>query len=426
MEFTALERWLEREIGLDPDASGRDEIARAGRTRMRQLGLDSVEAYLERLRVDASERDEIVEAVLVPETWFFREPGALAVLRDRVAAHVNAGRGTPFRVLSLPCATGEEPYSIAITLVEAGLPPGAFHVQGADISQRSLAHARAARYGARALRHATAEARHRFFAPAGEGFQLSDEVVRLVQFRRANLVDPQLLDGEAACDAIFCRNALMFLSPVMQRRVLDRLAACLADGGLLFTGHAEGLRLVRPLFESAGLAHAFAYRRAASGTSARAGITFTSPTGQVPSTRAPAAAVPREPVVPFGSVRRGDPDEVRPSRPADTEMLAEIARLADAGDLAVARGRCLEFLAVRPTSADAYHLRAVIDLADGRRTDAEDALRRAVYLDPRHEGALLLLARERERGGNRSEAERLRRRAARARGSHGIAREVTP
>ncbi len=409
MGFAELERWLGHEIGLDPGSIGPDEIARAAGARMRELGLGTVEAYLGRLHGDALERDELIEAVLVPETWFFREPGALAILRDRVAAHAAAGRPTPFRVLSMPCATGEEPYSMAMTLVAAGTPREAFQIDGVDISQRSLAQAQRAAYHPRALRHVPAAVRDRFFAAAGERFQLRDEIVRLVHFRRGNLVDPRLLRGQASYDAIFCRNALMYLTPAMRQRVLQHTAAHLEDTGMLFTGHAEGLRIVRPLFVSAGLAHAFAYRKTGDGPAAQANA---SPV--LERFRAPRAVVPA--AGHHGPVARAERAAV--GRPPDREadVLSEIKRLADAGQLEAARGRCLGFLAARPTSAEGYYLRGVIDLAAGRRADAEEALRRAIYLDPRHEAALRLLAQERARHGDHREAAQLRRRASLARG----------
>lgn len=415
MRFAELERWLGHEIGLDPGSIGPDEIARAAGARMRELGLGTVEAYLGRLHGDALERDELIEAVLVPETWFFREPGALAILRDRVAAHAAAGRRTPFRILSMPCATGEEPYSMAMTLVEAGTPREAFHIDGVDISQRSLAHAQRAAYHPRALRHVPAAVRDRFFTAAGERFHLRDEIARLVHFRRGNLVDPRLLRGSASYDAIFCRNALMYLTPAMRQRVLQHAAAHLTDTGMLFTGHAEGLRIVRPLFVSAGLAHAFAYRKTGDGPAAQANAAPVLGSSQVPRAVVPAPGH-RGPFARVESAESTDRAAVGRPPGREADVLSEIKHLADAGQLEAARGRCLGFLATRPTSAEGYYLRGVIDLAARRRADAEEALRRAIYLDPRHEAALRLLARERDRHGDHREAAQLRRRARLARG----------
>ncbi|MGH7785737.1 MAG: CheR family methyltransferase, partial [Candidatus Binatia bacterium] len=133
--LAAITDLLRRRIGLDPAALGSAAIAHAVRGRARARGLAGPAAYLAALAEDAAEWDALLESVVVPETWFFRDREPFALL-SRWARAAGAARSPadPLRVLSLPCATGEEAWSIAITLAAAGIAPAAFRVEALDLS----------------------------------------------------------------------------------------------------------------------------------------------------------------------------------------------------------------------------------------------------------------------------------------------------
>ena len=176
--------------------------------------------------------------------------------------------------LSIPCAAGEEPYSIAIALLELGLAPSRFLVHGVDISGRRLDQARRGVYSANALRMSQASFRDRYFRTMPQGFELEETIRDRVTFFRASILAPTL-EGEPPYDAVFCRNLLIYLheaSRTMAMAVLDRL---LARDGLLFIGHADRLSGTQgmPRFLPVGDAGAFAYRRATGSESTKqAGI----------------------------------------------------------------------------------------------------------------------------------------------------------
>ena len=403
-------RLLEQRIGLDAASIGHDEVGRALRTRLAQRGHGAgiepvrLREYYQQLREQGDEWDEFVEHVLVPETWFFREPSAFELLAREARGRLVAGR--PCRVLSVPCATGEEPYSIAIALDEAGLAPRDMTIDAVDISRRSLERAAAGVYGKRAVRHVGPERLDRSFTPVEGGYRVNERLRARVAFARGNLMDGQLL-ARRRYDVVFCRNVLIYFTAEARARVLESIASALADDGLLISGHAEGSAVVAPRFVSAGVPRTFAYRKAGPGQrlaapAPRQPVSGARPTVPPPP-RAWAAATGR----PVGST------PVRlPAPPAEAApTLAEIETLADAGDLPRALKTCQRHLASTPGSAQGYYLLGVIQSAMGSRDAAEAALRRAVYLDPGHVAALEQLASERRRAGDLREAAQLTRRA---------------
>ena len=414
-------RLLEEGIGLDAASIGHDEVGRAVRARLASHGgrhTEPIDAgrlreYLRRLLADQDERDAFVEHVLVPETWFFREPTAFELLKRVVSERVSAGRRC--RVLSVPCATGEEPYSMAIALHEEGLVSDRIDIEALDISRRALDRAARATYGARAVRHVGATGLARYFAPGGDGHVVNPAIRDLVSFERDNLVAPEVLTRRRY-NVIFCRNVLIYFTVAARARVLESLEAALADDGWLVTGHAESSGVVAPRFVSARVPRTFAYRKAP----AEPPAVLVSPGHDDRGGGEPGRSVARR-------VESGTPPQA-PPRPRTTTgprsapslpvpaaerppSLSEIERMADAGEFVRAVEMCGTHLAASPGSSEGYYLLGVIESARGNRASADAALRRAIYLDPGHVAALQYLANERQRGGDQREAAQLSRRA---------------
>src|SRR6185437_7425244 len=133
--LSQIEAILREEIGLDTATVGRSLVLRAAQRRIRRCAIGSIEAYADRLCADAQELQELVEEVVVPETYFFREPDAIADVARRVRDMLALpGASTPVRILSVPCSTGEEPYSIAMALLMEGLSPESVAIDAIDVS----------------------------------------------------------------------------------------------------------------------------------------------------------------------------------------------------------------------------------------------------------------------------------------------------
>lgn len=401
-----VEALLRRVIGLDSASVGAGAIEQAVRRRLAVLGLDDVPAYLHHIASHEQELEELVEAVVVAETWFFRDEAPFAALTQLVREELAARESARLRILSVPCSTGEEPYSLAMALLDAGVAAKRFIIEGVDISQRALDRARAACYGKNSFRGGNLEFRDRFFTATPQGHELLPVVREQVEFQRGNLVDGRFGATRPPYDFIFCRNVLIYFDRPTQRRTLQRLHRMLAPGGYLFVGSAEFPIVSENGFVPLGLPMAFACRKAQAGRGKRDDSDWGRALARGPARPVIAAtlqAVPA-PVAPALIPRS------LPPTPATT--LEQARNLADAGRLAEARELCELHLSREGPSAQAFYLMGLVRDAAGDDA-AASFYRKALYLDPHHYECLLQMALTLERKGDVEGAQKLKRRAQR-------------
>jgi len=400
---TGIDALLRDTLGLAVGSVGPRVIAAAVKARMAATGCDTELGYLLRLRVDPAERAQLTEAVVVPETWFFRYPESFARLAELAAARrAKLSPAAPFRVLCVPSSTGEEPYSVAVTLVQAGLA-GLCRVEAVDVSLRAVEATRAATYPASAFRETgPVPGRAAFVAVPGTGrYEVPAAARQAVHARVGNLAAPGFLAGEPPFDAIFCRNLFIYLTGEARRAAAARFVQLLAPGGRLFLGHAEAVGLIDPRFRPDGPPQAFMFRRAdAAGPAPAAPPSATPP---VAATPAPSAPGPRpSPVVAPPPPAAAPPDPVAAAQAA-----------LDAGRAGDAVGPLAAHLAAAPT-AHGFTLLGVAQSALGRAAEAERAFTQALYVEPGHYDALVQLLALALRRGDAAGAANYRRRAAAA------------
>ena len=255
--------FLKERIGLDVTSVGPAIIERALRQRTTLSQAAHADEYWQLLQGSRDEQQALIEAVIVPETWFFRYPESFATLgklaRNRLA-ELNNMRA--LRILSLPCSTGEEPYSIAMALLDAGLKPHQFKVDGMDVSPLSVEKARRALYGKNSFRGQDLDFRERHFTRTGENYSVRQSVRECVTFGQANLLGDDFPQSRGGYDFIFCRNLLIYFDRVSQQRDFQRLNSLLTPGGTLFVGPGEFPLAMENGFSGLNLAMAFACRRA--------------------------------------------------------------------------------------------------------------------------------------------------------------------
>lgn len=410
-------RFLRERIGLDVESVGAPMVERALRQRCVAMNAIDLDDYWLRLQQSADEQQALIEAVIVPETWFFRYPEsftALASLAHKRLAELAGAR--PLRLLSLPCSTGEEPYSLAMALLDAGIAPGAFLIDGMDISPNSVAKAGKAVYGRNAFRGSDLGFRERYFDALDEGHRLHDRVQQQVSLQVGNVLDPALATRDGLYDFVFCRNLLIYFDVATQQRVFEVLKRLLHPQGVLFIGPAEGSLLARMGMRPLGIAQSFAYVRQ-QGSSAPQ---VAAPAQPARRTVLPQASVGYPPsVAPLPRPLRAVPVVARPAparepkREDANELLASIARLANAGASEQARAECQRYLGQYAPSAQVYYWLGLLSDTDG---DAQQALthyRKALYLEPQHPEALVHLAALLAAQGDQAGARRLQERAAR-------------
>ncbi len=232
-----FERLLKSRIGLDASSVGSAVIERAVRQRMSGLALHDEDEYWMRLNGSPGEVQALIEAVVVPETWFFRYPESFTTLARLAFERLpSLGGGRALRILSLPCSTGEEPYSIVMALLDAGLSEYLFEVDALDVSARVIERASLGVYGRNSFRGDELGFRDRHFSEVADGYQLAEQVRRKVRFRCGNLLDPGLLAGEAPYDFVFCRNLLIYFDRPTQSEVVEVLKRLLRPDGAMFIG----------------------------------------------------------------------------------------------------------------------------------------------------------------------------------------------
>jgi chemotaxis protein methyltransferase WspC len=427
MTLAACEQLLKDSMGLDVASIGASAIERAVRQRQQACQLPDVQAYWEHLRGSPAELQELIDAVVVPETWFFRDRESFAALARVVRDELLSARaGGPLRLLSVPCATGEEPYSIVMTLLDAAVPVDRLRVEAVDICERLLRHARRGVYGNGSFRGGDLHFRSRYFEPAADGYQLAESVRKQVQFQQGNLLSPDFLPGTARYDVIFCRNVLIYFDRPTQARALAVLSRLLTSNGMLFVGPAESGVVLEHDFRSARLPLAFAFRKAppkvVETRTSREALPVRPAMARL--VRPPAAATAAPPTPPVARALPQSPPQSPPAPPTASPAprrpdpqrpveLEEARALADQGRFDEAAERCDVYLRKHGPTAEVCFLLGLVRDANADPSEAEAWYRKALYLDQHHEQALLHLALLLERHARPTEARVLRQRLRR-------------
>ena len=413
MYQTLIESLLEKEIGLSADAVGPKAIADAVRLRIDTCGLTGMKAYFDRLRTSREERERLIEAVVIPETWFFRNRKAFDFLVRHVKEEwLPVHKNDLLRVLSVPCSTGEEPYSIAMALSDAGIKGEHFLIDAADISEIALCKARSALYSPGSFRGDDLLFRERCFEPKGDSYHLDPRIRKMVSFLKGNPLDNRFLIGHESYDIIFCRNLLIYQTSRARRRVIDNLDRLLTRTGLIFVGHAE-----RPIaidFGLVGVHHigAFACRKAPQEVRnvSKPPDLLSHPHQERPFKKGSSIVSQDKAHQPLIKQGRQDENETQNDR---LNLFNEARRLADLGSLTSAFKLCADFIEENPTHVQASFLMGLICEALDKREKAEEYFNRTIYLEPNHLDALNHLAFLMELHGDEERVVRLRKRAQR-------------
>ncbi len=446
---TAAEELLRCWIGLDPHSIGEAAIRRAVRLRMLSLGIDDVQTFVRLVETDKKERDRLVEEVVVAESWFFRDHQVYDHLRRFVAARIKARPSDPVRILSAPCAAGEEPYSIAMSLLDSGLQPEQFRIDAIDISRVALSKAKTARYSPNAFRNADSGFRDRWFRMDGGSAVLDESVSRCINFAWANILEVSFVtgaidSGRAPYDVVFCRNLLIYLTTDARSAVERSIDRLLKEDGIVVLGAAEPA-ILQGNWVADSVGSTFTLRRGVSGESAR----WPSLAGRsaLPAPRRPKPTLPPPNTAPSYPAPSPQPPQARPSRfpapapsptppappPTSTKsadlrcedsgggsatqtvhlILADVNALANARRFSEAIALCESAQRDIGPSAELYFIAGIMHQTSGSLAIAEDCFQKTLYLDASHDEALLALSLLAEQRGDSGQAAQYRRSALR-------------
>ncbi|HYU16164.1 MAG TPA: CheR family methyltransferase [Candidatus Acidoferrum sp.] len=425
----------------------------------RQRGSGAARDYLRRLEREMSRHEltALAQELTIPETYFFRHIDQFRAFSEvAVPDRLQARRDEKtLRILSAGCASGEEPYTLAIAIRELALGPGwNVSIRGVDMNRAVLERAARARFSSWALRETPPALQSRWFSRIGREFQLDESIAAEVVFEQRNLADGEPdLWSPAAYDVVFCRNVIMYFTPATARAAVERIARSLAPGGYLFLGHAETLRGMSNDFHLCHSNDTFYYRRKGPDEAAWAealppprpapaplglpielpGDTWVEAIGKAadritdlicanderaaadrPEPSAPAARTSwdlRSPLELLRQERFGDAlallQALPPGSAADPDVrLLEAVLLAHRGEFARAEEACRDLLELDELHAGAHYVLALCceGSGDGRRATEHDQI--ASYLDPAFAMPRLHLGLLARRAGEHADARR--------------------
>jgi chemotaxis protein methyltransferase WspC len=378
---------------------GKATLTRSVHRRMEALSIGSKEAYIEKLKGSADELKELIEEVVIPETWFFRDNEPFkAMIQYLLSEWVPKHRNNTFRVLSVPCATGEEPYSITMALLSSGWPATKFSVHAVDISSRSIARAKDGIYSQHSFRGSDFDYQSKYFRKSPPYYILKKNVRDKVHFHTGNVLNTPFMEEMGSFDVIFFRNVLIYFDSPSRHEAIATLSRILTDDGILFVGHAEANLLSGSPFTPAPYRQAFAFQK--------------KPKQEQQKACKESAAVKPAP----GKGKKAATSHIFPFLQKENNNLPDLflaGQLADKGELQKATAICEEYLAQNGPAVQAFFLLGIIHDASGNPAQAEKLFRKALYLDPRHEESLVFLTLLAEKKGDFAEAKALKQRISR-------------
>lgn len=266
-EFHKFREFFYRKTGIHFEDSKRYFVDKRLLERMAVTASESFRGYFTMLRFQASgeELQALINAMTVNETYFFREEYQFQCLVNSILEEIVARRATttPIRIWSVPSSSGEEPYGIAIYLLEHWPHLNGWDVEivSSDIDTGILAQARRGRYTPRAIQHLPAPLLKKYFQRDGEYYQIGDTLRDAVEFTRANVTDPADMRLHRHFDVIFCRNLLIYFDDLSRKQTAESFYDALNPGGFVCLGHSESMSRISSLFRVRKFPEAIVYQK---------------------------------------------------------------------------------------------------------------------------------------------------------------------
>lgn len=414
MPLATIAKLLKERMGLHSSTVGSSTIQLAVEQRMRDCNIADIQDYRKVLSLSETELDALIDTVIIPETWFFRDRNPFDAFKQWLQETWLTGHaGNTLRILSVPCSSGEEPYTLAMCLADSGITPQMSRIDAIDISYTNIEKAVQGEYGRNSFRGKPLDYRDRHFQACGNRYRINNNIREYVCFKQANLLDDSFTRDRELYHVIFCRNLLIYFDRTTQNAAIDRLQTLLHPDGLLFLGHSETALLLNRKFTPLKNARCFGFLHQNSTAEKQPDVPARS--GRHAAQRHAATPTGPQDPLPFSDIRPSSVIETKPPVEPDNQddLLQQAFRLADEGHLGEAAEQCEALLTAQDNQADAYYLLGLIRESTGNLKEAETLLRKAVYLDPAHHEALVHLGVICEQRGDNLNAGRFRERASR-------------
>ncbi|WP_068468143.1 CheR family methyltransferase [Candidatus Protochlamydia phocaeensis] len=409
-------QFVENKLGLKPQSLNLLTWEWVLKERMTLCNLLTYEEYYKRLKISSHELQELIELIIVPETWFFRDKSGFDFLVHFVKEKEK--EWSFFKIMSLPCSTGEEPYSIVMALFDHGINKRAFSVDALDISKKALAKAEMGLYRKNSFRGKDLSFRDRYFDKINNQYAIRNFIKEQVHFYSGNILSSRMPFNPQSYHFIFCRNLLIYLDEQAQKRTLDFLQNLLIPNGILLVGPVETQIARRAGFIPLSFTRANAFHWKEKGLfplEEQRNYTVLlkdqpklkgKETGERPFNLVSPLSFQAEDKIDLKNTEKKELDKAA--------LLAQAIKLADEGSFETSIDLCMKYIALYGAQTEVYYLLGLIQHAMGNEGEAEKFFHKTVYLKPLHYEALIYLALLYEKKGDLTKAERFRKRAQKA------------
>lgn len=266
-DFLKFKEYFYRKTGIIFDYSKRYFVDKRLIERIEATESGNFRIYFNMLRFEASgnELQNLVNTMTVNETYFFREEYQFKCLVNSLLDEITSKKidKSPIRIWSVPSSSGEEPYSIAIYLLEhwAGIDEWDVEIISSDIDTKIIAEAKQGHYSSRSVQHLPKTLLTKYFHYQDDGYQICDELRAAVEFSRVNIMEPSEVRGYRNMDIIFCRNLLIYFDDAARRQVAEMFFDAMKAGGFVCLGHSESMSRISSLFRVRKFPEAIVYQK---------------------------------------------------------------------------------------------------------------------------------------------------------------------
>jgi len=407
-----IKNLVKQKIGLDSSTIGDTTIDSIIQQRMQLCEINDYESYFTLLNNNQPELGELLEITVIPETWFFRDTKPFEIIYKRIQKKLITDQSTRFRILSLPSSTGEEPYSLAIYLIDKGINESAFEIDAVDISKRALRHAEQGLYGKNSFRGKDYPVyQNKYFKKDESTYKVNHSIREKIKFYNLNILHNNI-SLKHKFDFILCRNLLIYFDLATKSTAFKNLSDFLKNDGCLFIGHSEFGSVPAELFQNTGFEQAFALIKHNHPDLKPAQITSPATTHKSTSIRSDIdVRKPQQKAIFETLINKTTHNN---SASEKETSLATARELTNTEQFDKAESICLQYISDNDEDAEALFLMGLISNNRHKEKDAESYFRKSLFLEPKNYDSLIHLALLLQKNGDKKNSALLKQRADRA------------
>jgi len=406
-----IKQLLKNKTGLDSSTIGNNTLEKILKQRMQHCNIESFDDYYRLVTHNSDELNELLEISVIPETWFFRDTRPFEVIYRAIQRKLLSNSSSKIDILSIPCSTGEEACSIAMYLIDKGIPPSAFHIDAIDISSRALQYARQGIYSDNSFRGKEYKAyQEKYFAIQNGSFRIDPRILQQIHYRQQNILAE--IGPARQYDFILCRNLLIYFDANTKNTAFLTLSTLLKNDGLLFIGHSELGSIPDKLFQNQGSQSAFALIKPEHPE-------YNRPDRHPEKTETSHRSAhhlyvaEKKPVFQSASTTTNTDTTDTDNRNSKQSLIQQARRLANANKFDRAQSACMKYIERYSEDSEILFLLGLIASSQNKNHQAESQFRKALFLDPAHYESLTHLSLLLNEQGDHKNAELLKKRARR-------------